>query len=80
MEQKIYPEITKLAGTTIKDGTYYELQELIQYSDDEEVIPHYNGEDAWYRVAITSPTGMILRYKEFGPDENKAYRYLKSRK
>lgn len=80
MEQKIYPEIYKLAGKTTKDGTYYELQELVNYDENDNAIPHYDGEVEWFRVTKTSPTGMPMGSKDFGPYEHKAYTYLKNRR
>ena len=80
MGQKIHTEITKIAGTTTKDGTYYELQELTQYNEYDEIIPHYDGEVNWYRVRKFTPNGMPDGSKDYGPDLNKAYKYLKNRR
>lgn len=77
----ITTEITKVAGTTTKDGSYYELQEISQRDKDtDEVVPHYDGEINWYRVKKFAPNGMPEGIKDYGPDLNKAYKYLKNRR
>lgn len=77
----IVPEITKIAGKAVKNGSYYELQELVQRDKETgEVVPHYDGEISWFRIMVVLPNGMPDGCKEFGPDMNKAYKYLKNRR
>ena len=77
---RVHSEFEKIAGTTVKNGTYYELQGCTQYDENENVIPHYDGEETWYRVIILLPSGLYAGTKEFGPDEAKAYKWLKNRR
>lgn len=60
------------------DGAEYEMQELIQYDENGEVVDFYDGSSRWYSVQ-KKINGVPFGAKHFGPCQEKAYKYLMTR-
>lgn len=80
---KIYPKEARKERTFIITGKKYHgnkmtkvLIETIDYSEDGDIIPHYDGCDIWYSVQKYDNVRMPIGRRDFGGDKEKALKYF----